>query len=145
MKTLLILGILALSTFSFAELKDRKGADSKPGTTTPFDFDYEFARPVRNDEMTYNKYRAEHAEWAAKHMGLSADAVSDGMDTWHWWVGVDNPGFWQDLVNLSGGPNNLTDLRIDFFRLVITITRDERFKKFGLIIQSQSKLRTNSD
>jgi mono/diheme cytochrome c family protein len=133
MKTLLILGILALSTFSFAELKDRKGPEPKPGTATPFDFDYEFARPVKDDEMTYNQYRAEHAAWAAKHLGLSADAVGDGMDTWHWWVGVDNPGFWQDLVNLTGGPNNLTDLRIDFFRLVMTIPREERFKALGLI------------
>jgi hypothetical protein len=133
MKLLILFGILTLSTLSFAELKDRPGPNPKPGPAAPYDFDYEFGRPVRDDEMTYNKYRAEHAEWAAKHMGLSADAVGDGMDTWHWWVGVDNPGFWQDLVNLTGGPNNLTHLRIDFLRLVMTLSREDRFKELGLI------------
>jgi mono/diheme cytochrome c family protein len=133
MKTLAVLLLLILSSFAFAELKDRKGPDPKPGVAAPFDFDYEFARPVAENEMTYNQYRDEHAEWAAKHMKLSAQAVGDGMDTWHWWVGVDNPGFWQDLVNLSGGPNNATDLRIDFLRLVMTVSREDRFKKLGLI------------
>ena len=83
--------------------------------------------------MTYNQYRAKHAEEAAKLMGLDAKAVGDGMDTWHWWVGVDNPGFWQDLVNLTGGKNNVTDLRIDFLRLLMTMSREDRFKQLGLI------------
>ncbi|MBC7387443.1 MAG: hypothetical protein H7301_14935 [Cryobacterium sp.] len=125
--------ILLFSTLAYAELKDKKGPEPKPGAQAAFDFDYEFGRPIRPDEETYNQYRKAHAEHAEKQMGLSAAAVGDGMDTWHWWVGVDNPGFWQDLVNLTGGKENATGLRLDFLRVVMSVPRAERFKRLGLI------------
>lgn len=117
---------------AFSELKDQPGSLPQPGAA-PFEFDYQFGRPIKPDEETYNKYRNDHAEEAAKKMGLPAAAVGDGMDTWHWWVGVDNPGFWQDLQHLSGGPHNYTGFQIDFLRLLATLPRSERFKKLGLI------------
>ena len=116
-----------------AELKDKTAPEPKPGPAGAYDFDYDFGRPIRPDEKTYNDYRAEHARIAHEKMHLNAGEVGDGMDTWHWWVGVDNPGFWQDLVNLSGGPHNITGLRIDLFRLLLITPRSERFKKLGLI------------
>src|SRR5258708_15086263 len=54
---------------------------------------YEFGRQVRGGEHTYDWYRRTHADAAAARYGVSASAVGDGMDTWHWWVGVDNPWF----------------------------------------------------
>jgi mono/diheme cytochrome c family protein len=109
------------------------------------DFDYEFGRPVRPDEMTYNKYREKHAEEAFKNMKLPKEAVGDGMDTWHWWVGVDNPGFWDDLVQLTGGAHNYTNLRIDLFRLLLTVPRAERFKRLGLINDPDTVAATKPD
>jgi hypothetical protein len=78
-------------------------------------------------------YRNQHAEEAHRKMGLSAEAVGDGMDTWHWWVGVDNPGFWKDLTRLTGGTHNYTGLRLDFFRMLMSVPRKDRFTKLGLI------------
>ena len=52
---------------------------------------YTFGRPARADEHTYDWYRRTHAEAASARYGISADVIGDGMDTWHWWVGVDNP------------------------------------------------------
>ncbi len=98
-----------------------------------FDFDYQFGRPVKDGETTYDMYRKKHAEHAQKNMKLPMEAVSDGMDTWHWWVGVDNPGFWKDLAGFSGGPHNYTNLRLDLLRLLMILPREERFKKLGLI------------
>ena len=67
----------------------------KPGTADKGPVKYEFGRPVRQDEQTYDWYRTTHAKEAATRYGVSASDVGDGMDTWHWWVGVDNPGFWR--------------------------------------------------
>lgn len=97
------------------------------------DFDYEFGRAVAPDEMTYVQYREKHADTMAKKMNLPKEAIKDGMDTWHWWVGVDNPGFWDDMVKLSGGAHNYTKLRIDLFRLLMITPRAERFNRLGLI------------
>ena len=106
----------------------------EPTSTAPvYSFDYEFGRPVRSDEMTYTLYRKKHMEEAAKKMGLPAEAIGDGMDTWHWWVGVDNPGFWTDVARLTAGPHNYTNLRLDLLRLLMIVPREERFKKLGLI------------
>jgi hypothetical protein len=116
-----------------AELSDKNGPAPKPGAVQPFEFDYIFGRPITAGETTYGSYRKRHAEESAKKMGLSAAAVGDGMDTWHWWVGVDNPGFWQDLTKLTGGKHNYTNFKIDFLRLLLTLPRAERFKKLGLI------------
>lgn len=71
------------------------GPASTQTTTTP-SVVYEFGRPVRADEHTYDWYRRNHAEAAAARYGISTDIIGDGMDTWHWWTGVDNPGFWRE-------------------------------------------------
>jgi hypothetical protein len=97
------------------------------------DFDYEFGRPVKDGEVTYEMYRQEHAEHAQKTMKLPMEAVGDGMDTWHWWVGVDNTGFWKDLAGLTSSAHNYTNLRLDLLRLLMILPREERFKKLGLI------------
>ena len=128
--------ILLLITFtaldSRSELSTTAPPQPAPGAKAPYDFDYEFGRAVRPGEMTYNMYRAKHMKEAAK-MGFQPEAVGDGMDTWHWWVGVDNPGFWEDLATLTSGPHNFTNLRLDLLRLMMIIPRGERFKKLGLI------------
>ncbi len=121
-----------ISFSSKAELKDKKGPSPKPGVET-FSFDYQFGRPLRPDETTYIMYRKKHMDEAAKKMGLSAAAVGDGMDTWHWWVGVDNPGFWTDVARLTAGPHNYTNLRLDLIRLLMIVPRADRFEKLGLI------------
>jgi mono/diheme cytochrome c family protein len=122
---------LAFSNFAQGELKNKSATAPIP-TQPAFEFDYEFGRPVRPDEMTYNQYRKVHME-AANKMGLSPEAVGDGMDTWHWWVGVDNPGFWTDLSKLTSGSHNYTNLRIDLLRLLMVVPRKDRFKLLGLI------------
>jgi hypothetical protein len=128
-----LVALLTLASITvFAELKDKAGPSPEPATQK-FDFDYQFGRPVRKDEMTYNIYRKEHMEEAARKMHLPAEAVGDGMDTWHWWVGVDNPGFWSDLAKLTGSAHNYTNLRIDLLRLLMILPRSERFKQLGLI------------
>src|ERR1700722_8529104 len=53
--------------------------------------EYTFGRPVEKGEQTYDWYRKTHADEAAKRYGVDPNAVGDGMDTWHWWGGVDNP------------------------------------------------------
>jgi hypothetical protein len=65
--------------------------------------EYTFGRPVEKGEQTYDWYRSTHADQAAKRYGVNAAAVGDGMDTWHWWCGVDNPGFWRELTVYTGG------------------------------------------
>jgi hypothetical protein len=42
---------------------------------------YQFGRPVRADEHTYDWYRRTHADAAAAHYGVLASDVGDGMDT----------------------------------------------------------------
>ena len=124
--------LIFTSGISQADSKN-KIASTAPSSTEPFSYDYEFGRPVRPDETTYIQYRKRHMEQAAKKMGLSAEAIGDGMDTWHWWVGVDNPGFWTDVASLTAGPHNYTNLRLDLLRLLMVVPRAERFQKLGLI------------
>lgn len=134
-KMLVLFALFAVSAFQAiarGELKDDPGPKPKPGVEA-FEFDYKFGRPVKTGEMTYNDYRKKQMAIAAKKLGLDPAAVGDGMDTWHWWVGVDNPGFWQDLTKLTGGPHNTTNLRLDLLRLLMIVPRAERFKKLGLI------------
>ncbi len=105
-----------------------------PSPTGDFSsFDYAFGRPVQKGEMIYDDYRRIHGEQAQKLYGLPAEAVEDGMDTWHWWVGVDNPGFWRDLAKTTGNRHNYTNVKIDVLRILTTIPRAERFKRLGII------------
>ncbi len=134
MRSILMTVMMIVSCFqASADLAHKKATSPHPGEEPKFEFEYEFGRPIRPGEETYNIYRKKHATEAAKKMNLSAAAIGDGMDTWHWWVGVDNPGFWQDLSQLSGGKHNYTDFKIDFLRLLLIVPRADRFKTLGLI------------
>jgi hypothetical protein len=93
--------------------------------------EYQFGRPVRADEHTYDWYRRTHADAAAARYGVSASDVGDGMDTWHWWVGVDNPGFWREVAKATGG--NLLGVKADFLRVLNSVPRNKRFELMGLI------------
>ena len=128
----LLISFLLFTQVIFAELKDKPGPSPKPGFET-FEFEYEFGRAVQSGEMTYNIYRKRHMEEAGKRLHLSPEAIGDGMDTWHWWVGVDNPGFWSDLAQLTAGAHNYTNLRLDLLRLLMVVKREDRFKQLGLI------------
>jgi hypothetical protein len=106
---------------------------ASPQTTTS-SVVYEFGRPVRSDEHTYDWYRRTHADAASARYGIPANVISDGMDTWHWWVGVDNPGFWREGTKAtSKSPGNLLGVKVDFLRLLITVPRNKRFELIGLI------------
>ena len=130
--------VLLINFLMFTAVASESGlkneTESTPSKSSePFKYDYEFGRPVKSDETTYMQYRKRHMDLAAKKMGLAAEAVGDGMDTWHWWVGVDNPGFWTDVARLTAGPHNYTNLRLDLLRLLMVVPRAERFQKLGLI------------
>jgi len=131
---LFFLALAFLTCTADADLAHKKGpSPQQPSQPAGFEFDYIFGRPIHPGEETYSVYRKKHAEEAAQKMGLPEAAVADGMDTWHWWVGVDNPGFWQDLSKLSAGKDNYTDFKVDFLHLLLTLPRSERFTKLGLI------------
>src|SRR5262245_2612493 len=130
--------LVALTMLTLAALGARSKQEpaSRPvGTTGRGPVNYEFGRPVRPDEHTYEWYRSTHAKEAAARYGLSPDAVGDGMDTWHWWTGVDNPGFWRQVAIASskGGAGNLLGVKSDFLRLLTTVPRNKRFELIGLI------------
>src|ERR1700730_12855725 len=55
------------------------GAASAQTGTSPVV--YEFGRPARADEHTYDWYRRTHAEAASALYGIPADVIGDGMDT----------------------------------------------------------------
>src|SRR5947209_8610913 len=76
---------------------------------------------------------AARADEAAKRYGVDPKRVSDGMDTWHWWCGVDNPGFWREQAKLTSKKANVLTARIDLFRMLHTVPRSERWQKIGLI------------
>jgi hypothetical protein len=95
--------------------------------------EYTFGRPVKKGEQTYDWYRKTHADWAAKRYGVDPKAVGDGMDTWHWWCGVDNPGFWREMAKLTSKKENVLTARIDLLRMLHTLPRSERWEKIGLI------------
>ena len=89
---------------------------------------------MEKGEQTYDWYRKTHADEAAKRYGVDPKAVADGMDTWHWWVGVDNPEWWRKATVLTGGKEySALNVRLDFFRLLQTISRADRWAKMGLI------------
>src|SRR5262245_6900918 len=96
--------------------------------------EYTFGRPVEEGEHTYDWYRKTHAEEAARRYGVDAKAVGDGMDTWHWWCGVDNPELWRDLTVLGATKGyTAADGRLDFFRMLMTTSRADRWFKMGLM------------
>src|SRR5690242_5131980 len=88
--------------------------------------EYTFGRPVKDDEHTYDWYRKTHADWAAKRYGVDPKKVGDGMDTWHWWCGVDNPEFWRGMAKLTSNKKNVLTARIDLLRMLHTTKRSER-------------------
>ena len=96
--------------------------------------EYTFGRPVEKGEQTYDWYRKTHADEAAKRYGVDPNAVGDGMDTWHWWAGVDNPVWWRKASVLTAGKEySALNVRLDFFRLLQTISRADRWAQMGLI------------
>jgi len=97
------------------------------------DVEYTFGRPVKDGEQTYAWYRKTHAEWAAKRYGVDPKAVGEGMDTWHWWCGLDNPGFWRDMAKFTSNKANVLNARVDLLRMLHTVPRSERWEKIGLI------------
>ena len=62
---------------------------------------------MKDGEQTYDWYRKTHADWAAKRYGVDPAKVGDGMDTWHWWCGVDNPGYWREMAKLTSKKQNV--------------------------------------
>ena len=131
----LFLSLASSACLAYSKPKKNEGpttAEGPAATDLPA-FDYEFGRPLEEGEKTYAWYRKTHADEAANRLGFDAAAIADGMDTWHWWVGVDNPGFWRDVAKLSGSHLNRTNLRLDVLRMLLTTPRAERFKKLGLI------------
>ena len=121
--------LAALSLAGLVTLQIRPVVHAAEGDEVEYTFD----RPITDGEQTYAWYRKTHGDEAAKRYGVNPDAVGDGMDTWHWWVGVDNPGFWRDLsVLTSGKGSNPVDARVDFLSVVMQ-PRADRWKKMGLI------------
>jgi hypothetical protein len=97
------------------------------------DVEYTFGRPVKDGEQTYDKHRKTHAEEAAKRYGVDPAKVGDGMDSWHWWCGVDNPGYWRETAKLTSNKQNVHTARIDLLRMLHSVPRSERWEKIGLI------------
>ncbi|MDB5336871.1 MAG: hypothetical protein JWN70_2490, partial [Planctomycetaceae bacterium] len=95
--------------------------------------EYTFGTPVKDGEHTYDWYRKTHTDWAAKRYGVDPKSVGDGMDTWHWWCGVDNPGYWRETAKLTSKKANVHTARIDLLRMLHTVPRSERWEKIGLI------------
>jgi hypothetical protein len=105
-----------------------------PPAATGDQVEYEFGRPVQPGEQTYGWYRKTHAEEAATRYGVDPAKVGDGMDTWHWWCGVDNPEFWRKVAVLSATKEySALDARLDFFRMLATTPRAKRWEMIGLI------------
>src|SRR6201999_2046651 len=97
------------------------------------DVEYSFGPPVKDGEQTYAWYRKTHADAAGKRYGVDPKKVGDGMDTWHWWCGVDNPGFWREQAKLTSKKANVLTPRIDLLRMLHSLKRSERWEKIGLI------------
>ena len=97
--------------------------------------EYTFGPPVQKDEQTYAWYRKTHADEAAKRYGVDPAKVGDGMDTWHWWVGVNNPEFWRKITVLTytASKNQVADARQDLLRMLHVTSRADRWNKMGLI------------
>src|SRR5437867_10048473 len=66
------------------------------------------------------------------------------MDTWHWWCGVDNPGFWREMAKLTSKKANVLTARIDLLRMLNTVPRSERWEKDRKSTRLNSSHRTIS-
>jgi hypothetical protein len=111
-------------------------ANGEPPATPAGDGDpveYTFGRPLQKGEQTYAWYRKTHADEAAKRYGMDPKNVGDGMDTWHWWCGADNTGFWREMAKLTGKKENVLNVRVDLLRMLHTLPRSARWEKIGLI------------
>src|SRR5262245_8689742 len=93
--SLMALAVVALAVAAGTTIQRTQAQRQKPSSPDKGTVKYEFGRQVRQDEQTYDWYRTTHANGAAARYGVSPTDVGDGMDTWHWWVGVDNPAFWR--------------------------------------------------
>jgi len=122
----IVLGALIAATWLYLEHARVIAAEGD-------EVEYTFGRPVNDGEHTYAWYRKTHADEAAKRYGVDPKAVGDGMDTWHWWCGVDNPQFWRKQAILAGKTYNVTNVHQDFLHLLHTTPRAERWDKIGLI------------
>jgi hypothetical protein len=122
----IVLGALIAATWLYLEHAPVIAAEGD-------EVEYTFGRPVTDGEHTYEWYRKTHADWAAKRYGVDPKAVGDGMDTWHWWCGVDNPGYWRETAKLTSNKANVLTARIDLLRMLHTVPRSERWEKIGLI------------
>jgi hypothetical protein len=123
----------ALTTLALVALLSSRGNHPAARAAEGDEVEYTFGRPVQDGEQTYDWYRKTHADEAAKRYGVDPKKVGDGMDTWHWWCGVDNPQFWRKMAVLSGKSYNVTNVHQDFLRLLHTTPRAERWDKIGLI------------
>src|SRR2546423_7355603 len=95
--------------------------------------EYTFGRPLKDGDHTYDWYRKTHADWAAKRYGVDPKAVGDGMDTWHWWCGADNPGFWREMAKITSKKENVLTARVDLFRVGHTLSAPGGGDKVRLI------------
>src|SRR5881409_3162799 len=129
-KSRLLLGS-SLTALVMAALLIGGGPDPAARAGEGDEVEYTFGRPVKPGEQTYDWYRKTHADWAAKRYGVDPKAVGDGMDTWHWWCGVDNPGFWREMAKLTSKKENVLTARIDLLRMLNTVPRSERWKRSG--------------
>jgi len=131
---LALAGVALAASAAYSLILRAQGQGQRSVSTDGGPVRYEFGRPVRPDEQTYDWYRSTHAKEAAARYGVKESDVGDGMDTWHWWVGVDNPGFWrQATIATSKGPGNLLGVRADFLRVLTTVPRNKRFEMIGVI------------
>src|SRR5262245_3499039 len=131
--SLLALVVVILAALVAGSATQTAQAQRQKPSVDPGPVKYEFGRPVRQDEHTYDWYRTTHANEAVARYGVSASEVGDGMDTWHWWVGVDNPGYWRQNAIAAGKASNLLGINGDLLRLLITVPRNKRFELIGLI------------
>ncbi len=110
------------------------GGDRATALTAEGDeVEYTFGRPVKDGEQTYEGHRKSHADEAARRYGVDPKKVGDGMDSWHWWCGVDNPGYWRETAKLTSKKGNVLTARIDLLRMLHTVPRSERWEKIGVI------------
>ena len=112
---------------------ERRRESPPPLAAEGDEVEYTFGRPVKDGEQTYEGHRKTHADEAARRYGVDPEKVGDGMDTWHWWCGVDNPGYWREMAKLTSKKENVLTARIDLLRMLHTVPRSERWEKIGLI------------